>query len=261
MARVLKFFIVYHDKVYQENTAGFTPKEIQDNFVWYAANEKLPKQLPTWGPVLKEWEMSYHDPLLQMNQYFQNSAFFHLYKNQHLIESKYIGFGQYDMKIEPTSFRTMVTHLDATFLSTFVGCFLYSFDNLGNCVDWHGTFMEPYNKFHGTNYKLADISQNPLVLLHTFIMPTIHFVDMMRFAEHVLPIVIKNLGWDMKHFAGTMERVFALWILFAMARGKFKKIIKLDGITHVDSQCTTDRQARNKVENLKTLLERPRCLN
>jgi len=261
MSRALKFYIVFHDKTYQENTSGFTPKEIDENFVWYSVNEKLPKSYPTWGPIVKEWELAQFDPLLQMNQYYNNSAFFHLYKNQKLLDCKYVGLAQYDMKIEPTSFRSMVTHLDTTFLSTFVGCFLYSFDNLGNCVDWDRTFMTPYNAFHGTNYKLADISQNPLVLLHTFIMPTIHFVDMMRFAEHMVPIVIKNLGWDMKHFAGTMERVFALWILFAMARGKFKKIIKLDGITHVDSQCTTDRQARNKVENLKTLLERPRCLN
>lgn len=266
--RTLKFFIVFHDKVYQENTAGFTPKELEDNFIWYAVNEKLPKIYPAWAPVVKEWELAKHNPLMQMNQYFQNSAFFHLYKNQHLIDSKYIGFGQYDMKIDPPSFKKMLQYLDTTFLSTFVGCFLYPFETLGNCVNWDKTFMAPYNAYHGTNFTLASVNKNPLFLLHTFVMPTIHFVDMMKFAEHLMPTVIKSLGWDMTHFAGTMERVFALWILFAIAREKFKKVIKLDGITHLDNQCTTDRAARNsqhthppsKVENLKSLLERSNAI-
>jgi hypothetical protein len=86
----LTFFIIYHDKVFQENTAGFSPTELEA-FTWVAVNERIPKQDPEWIPknsLLKEYEMKIHSPFYQMLNFYQNSVFFHLYWNKDLITSK-----------------------------------------------------------------------------------------------------------------------------------------------------------------------------
>jgi hypothetical protein len=58
----LTFFVIYHDKVFQENTAEFSSTELEA-FTWVAVNERIPKQDPEWIPknsLLKEYEMKIH---------------------------------------------------------------------------------------------------------------------------------------------------------------------------------------------------------
>jgi hypothetical protein len=63
---------------------------------------------------------------------------------------------------------------------------------------------------------------------------------MMPFVEHLLPRILETLQWDTRHLAGTLERVFALCISCAITEGKFRHILKLEGIEHVDNQHSED---------------------
>ena len=239
----LNFFIIYHDKLFKENTAGFTEKELEI-FTWVAVNEKVPKEFPDWIPkIIKEYEMKIHNPLYQMTNFYQNSAFFHLYWNKELINSKYIGFGQYDMSFNADEMRTILKAIENDTADKIIPVFTYPFDGLCNSEEmpiWKELFIKPYNDYYGTSHELKSVEGLPLCLLHTFIMPTWFFLHMMPFVESLVPRILKFLNWDTRHLAGTLERVFALCISFGIIEGKFRQLIPLKGVSHTDSQRSAD---------------------
>jgi len=241
----LNFFIIYHDKLFKENTSGFSEKELEA-FTWVAVNEKVPKEFPDWIPknsLIKEYEMKIHSPLYQMLNFYQNSVFFHLYWNKELINSKYIGFGQYDMTFNSEEFRQLTAHIEKDTADTLIWTFLYPFEAVcppEELPRWEEVLLKPYNSFYGMNHTFKSIEQIPLALLHTFIIPTWFFLHMMPFVESVLPKLLKMLNWDTRHLAGTLERVFALCISFGIKEGKFRHTIQLKGISHNDSQHSAD---------------------
>ena len=241
----LNFFITFHDKLFQENTSGFTPSELEA-FRWVAVNEKIPKEFPEWLPknsLLKEYEMKVHSPLYQMLNFYQNSVFFHLYWNKELIDSKYIGFGQYDMSFDAEKFRKITELIKEDTADKIIPVFLYPFQAL--CITkeisiWEEAFLKPYNSFYNMNHSFKDIEHIPLSLMHTFIMPTWFFLHIMPFVESNLPNLLKIMNWDTRHLGGNLERVFALCISLGIIEGKFRHLIQLYGVQHLESQHSAD---------------------
>lgn len=244
--KTLNFFIIFHDKLFQENTSGFSENELETFFTWVAVNEKIPKEFPSWIPknsLLKEYEMKQHCPLYQMLHFYQNSVFFHLYKNKELINSKYIGFGQYDMSFQSDEFRKTHGVLKDDTADKIVVAFPFPFRGLCDedlLPNWKRMFLDPYNSFYGTNHTFENVKNLPLFLCHTFIIPTWFFLHMMPFAESILPNVMRELDWTTRHLGGTYERVFALCISFGIFEGKFRQILQLDGVSHIESQHSVD---------------------
>ena len=243
----LSFYIIFHDHLFQENTQEFSPQEISAFFTWVAVNEKVTKIFPAWlpeGGVLKEYEMKKYSPHLQMLNYYQNSAFFHLFWNPQLINSKYIGFGQYDMKISAKEFREIYSQLESDTADKVITAFPYSSISLYASAltkeSWIHCFIQPYNEFFGMNHTLESLEKTPLCLLHTFIIPTWFFFHIMPFVENLMPKILKALQWDTRHLAGTLERIFALCISCGMVEGKFRAVLQLHGVQHVDQQHSED---------------------
>jgi len=178
-----------------------------------------------------------------MLNFYQNSTFFHLYWNKELINSKYIGFGQYDMTFNKEGFEKVLSDIKDDTADKIIYAFLYPFEAL--CPKevlpiWEEIFMKPYNSFYSMNHTLDSLKGIPLALLHTFIMPTWFFLHMMPFVESLLPRVLKFINWETRNLAGTLERVFALCISCGIVEGKFRHLIQLNGVTHNDSQHSAD---------------------
>jgi hypothetical protein len=178
-----------------------------------------------------------------MLNFYQNSVFFHLYRNPQALSCKYIGFGQYDMSFDADQFRKIATLLEGDMADKVVTAFPYSFDHLFDRFSpdiWNTFFLEPYNKFYGTQHSLENLRPIPLFLLHTFILPKWFFLHMMEFVEHLLPTTLKMLNWDTQHLAGTLERVLALCISCGVAEGKFRHLYILEGMKHEGEQHEED---------------------
>lgn len=236
----LTFFIIFHDNVFQENTSDFTDDEIKEFFTWVAVNEKVPK---VFTNALKEWEMPKHSPLFQMLDFYQNSFFYHLAWNKEFIDSKYIGFGQYDMKMSAPEFRQVYKAIQNDTANKIFAPFLYEFNALYcNPIGKDGwiTFLNHYNEFFGMSHTLDAVSKLPLALLHTFIMPSWYFLHIMPFVEKTTPLVLKQLNWETRHIAGSLERVFALAISCGILEGKIQ-LISLKGFQHVEKQHSKDK--------------------
>jgi hypothetical protein len=239
----LTLYIVYHKVLYPENTEEFTDN-LLDNIKWVAVNEQIQKEYPSFteNRLIKEWEMKEFSPLYQMQRFYQNSFFTHLYKNQDLITTKYIGFAQYDQKIVKSEFELLLNTIESDKADKFIGSFPYPYKALEMLPDaiWEKIFVEPYNKFYHMNITLEELKKQPMFLLHTFIMPTWFFKHMMPFVEHITPSIIKLLNWDNTHIAGILERIYALCIACGIIEGKFRQILGFPGIKQCDLQRTPD---------------------
>jgi len=227
----LTFYIVFHKCIYPENTKAFSRDQIKNIFTWIAVNKSIPKEIPFTMlsyPILYEWKMRFYNPSLQSDRYYQNSVFFHLYRNQEYLKSKFIGFGQYDMQFERSSIPTVLID-DHVY-----GYWLAGIESVTEPypVDWWKSFfLDPYNAFYGTSHTFEDIYTQPLFIYHTFIIPTSYFLRLMPFIEHDTTIILSYLQTT-KHIAGTLERVFAMCIACALLEGTLKGYTILNGINH-----------------------------
>jgi len=241
----LTFYIVYHKVLFEDNTKGFSDSQKNSTLMWVAVNEAIEKEYPPWitNRLLKEWEMQNYSPLYQMNNFYQNSFFYHLYNNRTAITTKYVGFGQYDQKLVPEAFQTLCSILEHDKADKLIGAFPYEFDALTNYLPeevWHTLFIEPYNAFYKTSHQLSEFKDKPLMLLHTFIIPTWFFNHMMPFIEHITPAVLRCLKWNTRHLAGTLERVYALCLIAGILEGKFRSVNSFPGILLTENQRTSD---------------------
>ena len=237
-------FIVYHKELYKENIEGFS-EELLNRLKWVAVNEEIEKTYPSYteGRLLKEWEMKEFSPIWQMCHWHQNSFFHHLYKNPHLIQTKYIGFAQYDQKLCPQSFQDLFQVLKDDTADKVIGTFIKSFQD---CCDvfveseWVEVFLEPYNKFYFQNHSIYSLKTQPMFFLHTFFIPTWYFFHIMPFIEYITPLIIKKLGWGIRHVAGTLERVYAMCIACGILEGKFRHVTQFKGIQNCEKQRLED---------------------
>ena len=244
----LNIYIIYHKNLFEENTAEFTDEERKSLFKWVAVNESIPKEFPSWiskGSMIKEYEMRTYSPLMQMSNFYQNSVFFHLYWNKdEYVHSDYVGFAQYDMSFSADHIRKISEVLKQnTDYSIVFGAYPYpiqtAFDILSP-EEWTNTLLIPYNLHYGTNHSIQDLTNIPIFLMHTFILPRHYFIYMMRFMDTWYPKLIKALNWSTRHLAGTLERAIGIYIALGILEAKFKHVIRLEGITHVDAQHTGD---------------------
>ena len=237
-------YVVYHKILHNENIQNFS-EDLLNHLCWVAVNEQIDKQIPSYtnGRLIKEWEMKDFSPLYQMLHWQQNSFIHHLFFNKDLIKTKYIGFAQYDQMFLSDKFQELSQDLTDDKGDTLVGCFPYPFAACCDILsrsDWNENIVKPYNAFYKQAHTIGELETMPMFLFHTFIIPTWFFEYMMPFIEHITPRIVKQLRWDIRHLAGTLERVFAFCLAFGMIEGKFRKVIHFKGIELRDDQRTAD---------------------
>lgn len=245
MESPLTFFIIFHKTLFARNTESFTEEERKTWFRWYAVNESIQKQIPDWlskDCLIEEYKLPRYDPQLQKEKSYQNSCFFHLHWNPSLVTSKYIGFGQYDISMDAPPIREAISVMNIRSNVAFM-MFPYHFNHLFNPYSpelWSKYFISFYNSYYQTNHSLQTVQHLPLALLHTFIIPTDFFKEMMTFIEAVHPNIWRMLGFDNRHYAGTMERVFALYINLKLIERSIEELILVRGFVNNESQHTGD---------------------
>jgi hypothetical protein len=147
------------------------------------------------------------------------------------------------MKFNAEDFRKVTKVINEDTADKIIPVFLYPFQAL--CIteqmpEWEEVFLKPYNSFYKMNHTFKSIEHVPLSLMHTFIMPTWFFLHIMPFVESILPNVLKMMNWETRHLAGNLERIFALCISFGIIEGKFRQLVQLQGVQHVDFQHSAD---------------------
>jgi hypothetical protein len=257
MEQLLSYYIVFHKKLFT-NESHFTEEE-QKVFTYVAVNESIKKTVPDFlatkkEKLLLEWELRYYNPLYQMNRLYQNSFFFHLVRHPQLLQKKYIGFGQYDQKINADSFRNVLALLQES-PNILFGSFAYP---LSTCFDvltadiWFKMIVEQMNRVYNISPQITmeDLNKQPIFLLHTFIIPTLIFKEMMEFIEiYVFRQLIMALNWDTKHVAGSLERAIGIFLAICIQTGRFEKVVQYK-VEQLDEQRMFD-EARPQLGGIK----------
>lgn len=239
MTRQLTIYVVFHKDLFASNTAAFLKHERNNLFVWIGVNADVPKLIPPSmmdSPIVYEYKMPRYNPMYQKNNFYQNSVFFHLYKNPMYLQSKFVGFAQYDMRFSRTSIPTLTD--DCVY-----GYFPYKIEDVWNYYPysfWTDCFLDTYNKYYTTTHTFEDLARYPIFLYHTFIIPTHFFLHMMPFIEHSTDVILNSLNNETRHIAGTLERVFGLCIACGLAEGRLKGYAIQRGISHISEQHTDD---------------------
>jgi hypothetical protein len=245
--KTLTFHIIFHTRLYKDNLDGFTEKELAEWFSWAAVSEKTPKQIPDWIPpnqLIYEYKLKNYNPMYQMLFFYQNSFFFHLLDNPELLNSRYIGFGQYDMKFNAAEFRTCVEKLEHN-SNKMIGFFPYDTKEMlcnhkDEYKDYDTYFIKPYEEYYNVTHTLENLSKWPLFLIHTYILPTWFFKNMMEFIKWNIPNIMRKLKWSPLHIAGTLERMLSLYISAGIEEGRFCSVMICKGTVHNEKQRAPD---------------------
>lgn len=226
----MKVYVVAHRTAVADRVAGGSEEDLRRWIRWYVANEGVRDRDIRVPAALRvdEWSLPWHDPFQQMCHLYNNSALWHVYKNPELHDD-FVGFAQYDMHIP----RDALADFAAVDAPLKVGYMLPA-----PAADFWYTPVpaETWAQLAGrvTTTPLDVLLGEGVVLplCHAFVLPLAAFEDMMRFAEAALPVVVRALGHDTRHLAGTLERVFALWIAAAVRGRRLGPALHMKGVVH-----------------------------
>ena len=225
-----QLYIIFHKDLYEK-----CYKDLSENYMthikFFAVNSKIQKNVPQkfMKQLIIERELQYYNPLLQMCNFCESSAFLHVYKNPQLLEKEYIGFFQYDMILENSLFETFSPKEPTLY-------YFYkenSYRHLNQCIGllgW-GIIIDIYNKIFDTSHTIEIVCQNDIPLYHCYILPRNIFIKMMAFFEKVHPIIIELLGNETRHLPYHFERCHGIFLYFQKVE-KHLSWIQLPGITH-----------------------------
>ncbi len=230
----MRLYIVCHRDAYPANHRDFSNLEArQAGLRWYVVNEPLtPKNIDAPPSCrVNEWDLPWHDPFMQINNFYNNSALWHVYRNLDLLVDDFVGFAQYDMTI-PRAPLEAFAELTTAQPGAVGYMFPYPFKDLFHNplpADWWDRVIV---RAAFPDIGLGDLADGELPLFHGFILSKAAFGEMMAFADRVLPEVVRALGHDTRHLAGTLERVCALWIAGAVHTQRLGPVINVPGFEH-----------------------------
>jgi hypothetical protein len=225
----LSYFVLFH-KSLPYNTHIFSQEE-QKSFVYCAINETISKHVPNWASsqLLIEWEkLSFYNPLYQMNRMSYCSVFFHLARQPDLISTPYIGFGQYDQKMDPVTYRDALTLINKT-PNALCGAFPLTGKKICEYITvqgWDSLVIQPLNKLYPhTPITFEDLVSKPVFGMNTFILPKTIFLDMMQFVETmVFKTLLMMTKYDTTHVSTCMSYVFGLYLAYCIHQGTFSDV-------------------------------------
>ena len=227
-----QLYVIFHKDIYSECYKNLDQSYI-DNLKFFAVNSKIQKQVPEkfMKQLIIERELPNYNPLLQMCNFCEDSAFLHCFKNPHLLK-EYIGFFQYDMILQNSLFEA----LDATEPTLFYFYKENSYRHLNQCIGLRGwgIIVDIYNQIFHTKHTMDFVCANDIPLYHCFVLPRNIFLKMMGFFEKVYPIIIELLGNETKHLPYHFERCHGIFLLFQKIESHLAWV-QLSGITHSDT--------------------------
>jgi hypothetical protein len=242
--------IIGHEKFYAETVAGISDEELKKHVRFVLVNEKLPKIVPESFPkecVVKEWEIPSYEPFYQENKYYQNSVFFNTMNIIETLDLDQIGFFQYDMIISPKIFNQIKETCEAD-KDASIGFYSYPIEQLFEVVNppqWQHVIQQ-YSNFFQVSVDTEKLEKMPLALFHTFVIPKKNYCRMMHFTKKVLPNIITFLSSSgTRHIAGTLERLFALFLNLEIVTENMTEFTWVDGLVHDDKNLRMRDDFRN----------------
>jgi len=210
-------YSIWHNKLFDEMYEELDDYSLS-NIVMYGVNEKYEKIYNSNKnyQLLFEYDFPIYNSILQKKNYCQTSCMYHIYLNKLHLNTNYIGFVQYDMKLK----HQLVYKIEKNITENPSKTVIYyemlehpdkclTFDNL---TEVYLQIINSYNTYFKTNFTFIDfLEKSQLVpLLHTFVISSKMFSKMMEWFISIfdwIETTFKNV-----EKAQLSERIFGLFL-------------------------------------------------
>jgi hypothetical protein len=198
----MHLFSVWHHRLFDELLSDLSEEDRQA-IVCFGVNEVYPKEYnPNFNyNIMYEYNLPFYESNWQKHGYCQTSCMYHIYNNrEHLKAQKpdcyssptgYIGFMQYDMKVDKDAFAYWKGRIAAATAASTSPATRLIFHEItiptitgfrrDRALETHA--LAHYNDFFGTNVTAREIVAHPkcrlMPVVHTFIIPIDMFEKMM----------------------------------------------------------------------------------
>jgi hypothetical protein len=235
-----RLYVVFHKFLVAECYETLSEEEFK-RIRFMAVNASIEKKVPeALVPyVIEERRLGWYNPFLQHNRFCESSAFFHVWKNQELLDD-YIGFFHYDMLMNKEAFVFLEEQIPMAKARgervVFTNVTLLAWPELNQVIPlsrWNDS-VTLYNTLFQKNHSIVDVLDQQLPLYHSFVLDRETFHRMMTFAEKAIPFLFEAIGFDTKHLPFMIERLHAIFLVLEKRSGLIDRWISLPGITHVD---------------------------
>jgi len=230
--------IVGHNKFYEQTVVDVSEDDLKKYVKFVCVNEKIPKNIPDSYPkecIINEWDIPEYESYYQENNFYQNSFFFNLMNVIDTLGLEHIGFGQYDMIYTQDIMDQMKEKCQD--IKAAIGFYPYPIEPLFEILQpgvWQFIIQKYSNFFDIAIDDIDKLDTMKLALFHTFIIPVENYKRMMCFTKDILKNVTAFLGNNTRHMAGTLERVFALFLNLEIITGNMQEFQWIDGLVHDD---------------------------
>lgn len=231
--------VIGHQKFYAETLRGISEEDLKKYIRIVLVNERIPKEIPEEFPkeiIVNEWEIPNYESFYQKQKYYQNSVFFNLMNIIDTLGLDHVGFFQYDMVMTPEIFEN-IKNICESDKEAAIGFYPYPIEHLFEIVNpcqWQFIIQQYSNFFQVPIDDIEKLESMKLALFHTFVIPKANYCRMMHFAKKVLPNILTFLQDDTRHIAGTLERLFALFLNLEIITENMKDFTWIDGLVHDD---------------------------
>ena len=206
----LQIFVIFHKNIYTDFYDLIPDKDLHKYFTFIAVNENIEKKYPTDAKfkIVKEWELPMYNKELQKRGYRECGVIDHIYVNDLHKPYDYIGFLQYDMKLNENIVDVINKNKNENVYFTVEN---HDFDFFMNGLTDKQTMelvMDDYEKFFNKSFSRS----GDYPLLNTFVISVERFDKGMKWIHRIYMWIIDKLGSDNMYACGYFERIMGLFI-------------------------------------------------
>lgn len=216
---MLQFFVVFHDRIYDQSYEDIDQRLLDKYFTFIAVNPSIPKHYtPNKYKVINEWELPNYNADMQKYGYKENSAIYHVWMNKLHEPYSYVGFFQYDMKFSKDTIPKILDIIhrssEPIYFSFEPNSFQFIFETWGREINTATRIILDYNVFFNKTFTFT--KEYPL--WNTFVLPVDFYANKMM--PWISQLYKKLWPWCVQppnqthwgHIAGIYERVSAMVI-------------------------------------------------
>ena len=171
--------------------------------------------------IVSEYKLDHYNSLYQDTNYCQTSCLYHVFKNKLYTNTNYIGFIQYDMGLSSDFIYDMEQKINSSENDTYFYILTVANKVEVNyiCKPYDNSILEKYNNYFNKSHTYESIKAHhkadKFICLHTFVITTKTFINMMTWFCSITDWLHKNYinGLYSESMSEVTEEIFGLFLL------------------------------------------------
>ena len=221
----ITIYNIWHNKLFDHCYKNLDNYSL-DKITMYDVNQKYSKEYNKEKKynIVSEYKLDNYNSLYQATNYCQTSCLYHVFKNKLYTKTNYIGFIQYDMELESDFIYDMEQKINSSENNTYFYSLTVAnkIDVSYICKPYDNSILEKYNNYFNTSHTYESIKghhkADKFICLHTFVIPTKTFINMMTWYCTITDWLHKNYinGLYSESMSEVTEEIFGLFLLLQL---------------------------------------------